>query len=141
VDPSSVCSMKLLSLIPFVLHLLLAKLALAGKFKESGLRPKHLHRPRHSTNEGQVYELKDLYKGQNFLECVFLCLVLWSFDSLVSTSEWDFFTAEDPTHGNVNFQARDAAIRKNLAFVQPDGTAVLAVDDFSDVPVGGRRDS
>jgi len=132
--------MKLLSLIPFVLHLLLAGPALAGKFKESGLRPKHLHHARASTQGDQAFKLKDLYKGQDFLEWVFP-LVFKSSDSLVSTSQWDFFTAEDPTHGNVNFQARDAAIKKNLAFVQPDGTTVLAVDDFSDVPVGGRRDS
>ena len=56
-------------------------------------------------------------------------------------SEWDFFTADDPTHGSVNFQNRDDAVKQGLAFVQDDGTTVLAVDDFSTVPVGGKRDS
>ena len=56
-------------------------------------------------------------------------------------SDWDFFSSEDPTHGLVNYQTRANAIKKNLAYVQDDGTTVLAVDDFSDVPVGGRRDS
>ncbi len=68
--------MKLLSLIPFVLHLLLARPALAGKFKESGLRPKHPHYPRNSTHGGQVYKLKDLYQGQSFLEWVFLYILV-----------------------------------------------------------------
>lgn len=57
------------------------------------------------------------------------------------SSQWDFFSAPDPTHGNVNFQDRDNAIKKNLAFVDQNGTTVLAVDDFSSVPVGGQRDS
>jgi len=60
---------------------------------------------------------------------------------VTSHSQWDFFSADDPTHGNVNYQTRDNAIKKNLALVQENGTTVLAVDDFSEVPVGGKRDS
>ena len=56
-------------------------------------------------------------------------------------SDWDFFSSPDPTHGNVNFQTQEDAIQKKLAVVQPDNTTVLAVDDFSNVPVGGNRDS
>ena len=56
-------------------------------------------------------------------------------------SDWDFYSEADPTHGSVNYQTRANAIKKNLAYVQDDGTTVLAVDDFTDVPVGGKRDS
>jgi len=64
-----------------------------------------------------------MYRGQSFLD------------------EWDFFSAEDPTHGSVNFQTKENAIKKNLAYIQSDGTTILAVDDFSTLPVGARRDS
>lgn len=40
----------------------------------------------------------------------------------------------------MNFQTRERAVAKNLTYVQDDGTFVLAVDDFTDVPVGGKRD-
>jgi len=63
--------MKLLSLLPFVLHLLLAGPVLAGKFKEFGLRPKHLHHARASAQGSQDFKLKDFYQGQSFLEWVF----------------------------------------------------------------------
>lgn len=57
----------------------------------------------------------------------------------VSSSGWDFFTEADPTHGLVNFvSGKDAA---KLAYVQDDGTAVIAVDDTSDVAAGGKRNS
>jgi hypothetical protein len=56
-------------------------------------------------------------------------------------SEWDFFTEADPTHGNVNYQSKADATAKHLAYVELDGTTVLAVDDTSDVAVGGNRDS
>jgi hypothetical protein len=56
-------------------------------------------------------------------------------------SEWEFHSEPDPTHGLVNYQPREDAINKKLAYVQEDGTTVLAVDDFTDVPVGGKRDS
>lgn len=56
-------------------------------------------------------------------------------------SEWDFFTGPDPTHGNVNYQSKANAENKNLFRVQADGTTLLAVDDTSFIPVGGKRDS
>lgn len=132
--------MKLLSLLPFALHIL-AKPVLGGKFKEFGLRPERPHRPRNSTYGGQVYKMKDFYQGQSFLESVSIFLDLFIHPDLSVFSEWDFFTDGDPSHGNVKFQARDDAIKKKLAFVQQDATIILAVDDFSDVPVGGKRDS
>lgn len=56
-------------------------------------------------------------------------------------SDWDFFSDPDPTHGSVNFQTKDQAIAKNLAFVQSDGTTVLAVDDTTALPPNSNRDS
>jgi len=57
-------------------------------------------------------------------------------------SEWEFFAHPDPTHGNVNFQTKEDAMRKKLAYVRKaDNVLVLKVDDFSEVPVGGNRDS
>ena len=56
-------------------------------------------------------------------------------------SDWDFFTDADPTNGNVNYQSQAQAIQKGLAFVQADGTTILKVDNFTNVAVGGNRDS
>jgi len=59
-------------LLPFVLPFL-ALPALAGKVTEIGLRRRHLQykysrNNDNVTNNGQVYKLKDIYKGQDFLE-------------------------------------------------------------------------
>lgn len=74
-------------------------------------------------NTGSPYRLEDFYQGESFL------------------NNWEFFSDADPTHGLVNYQTKANAVKKKLAYVQPDGTTVLAVDDFTDVPVGGKRDS
>jgi len=58
------------------------------------------------------FTLKDHYTGKDFLD-------------------WNFFSDADPTHGNVNYLTRSEAVSKGLAFVQKDGTAVLAVDSKS----------
>ncbi|KAF8966352.1 glycoside hydrolase family 16 protein [Flammula alnicola] len=100
---------------------------LAGKFHESHFRSRHAGHARSiqaRNNTGQpTFTLTDMYTGQSFLD------------------DWDFFSDADPTHGSVNYQTRDNAIQKGLAFVQADGTTVLKVDDFSTVAVGGSRDS
>ncbi|KAF8202300.1 glycoside hydrolase family 16 protein [Pholiota molesta] len=99
---------------------------LAGKFHESprSRHPRHARSIQARNNTGSPkFTLTDLYQGQSFL------------------NDWDFFSDEDPTHGNVNYQTRDNAIQKGLAFVQADGTTVLKVDNFSNVGVGGNRDS
>lgn len=67
------------------------------------------------------FKLQDKYQGQTF------------FDG------WDFFTDADPTHGNVIYESRENA--KDLAYVQPDGTAVLKVDNVTNVAPGGNRRS
>jgi len=60
---------------------------------------------------GGAFKLEDMYQGQDFL------------------NEWDFFTGPDPTHGLVDYQSKQGAVDNGLAFVQDDGTTVLAVDD------------
>jgi len=54
---------------------------------------------------------------------------------------WNFFTGPDPTNGLVNYLDQDSATSSGLAYVQPDGTTVLAVDNTTQVPVGGNRNS
>ncbi|KAG8679182.1 hypothetical protein FRC09_019154, partial [Ceratobasidium sp. 395] len=54
---------------------------------------------------------------------------------------WDFFSEHDPTNGNVNYQAKSDAIAKKLAYVEPDGTVVMKVDDTNVVSAGANRDS
>jgi len=56
-------------------------------------------------------------------------------------SGWDFFTGNDPTNGNVEYLSRSAAAAAGLAYVQSDGTTVLAVDSKSQVAPGGKRKS
>jgi hypothetical protein len=56
-------------------------------------------------------------------------------------SQWDFFTAPDPTHGAIQYQSKEDSFKKGLAFVQEDGTTVLAVDDKTHLPPGALRDS
>ncbi|KAF5373313.1 hypothetical protein D9615_007408 [Tricholomella constricta] len=69
------------------------------------------------------FTLTDMYVGTGFL------------------NGWNFFTGPDPTHGNVKYQSKADAMAKGLAFVQDDGTTVLAVDDRTFLPVGAKRDS
>ncbi|KAI0664261.1 glycoside hydrolase family 16 protein [Cubamyces menziesii] len=107
----------------------LAALVLALATSASAFVPHHnAHHRRHNgigkatyVPRSTSYKLAERYEGKNF------------FDG------WDFFTGSDPTHGNVNFVDGDDASK--LAYVQDDGTVVLAVDDFSDVAAGGNRNS
>ncbi|KAJ7759190.1 glycoside hydrolase family 16 protein [Mycena metata] len=52
----------------------------------------------HSTTR-TTYTLKDHYTGKDFLD-------------------WDFFSASDPTHGNVNFLTKSEATSKGLAYLK-----------------------
>ncbi|KAJ7043721.1 glycoside hydrolase family 16 protein [Mycena alexandri] len=69
-----------------------------------------------------TYTLKDHYTGKDFLD-------------------WDFFSASDPTHGNVNFLTKSEATSKGLAYVQADGTTILATDSTTKLKAGDNRDS
>ncbi|KAG8726487.1 hypothetical protein FRC12_023359, partial [Ceratobasidium sp. 428] len=71
----------------------------------------------------KAFKIVDQYAGSNF------------FDG------WDFFSEHDPTNGNVNYQAKSDAIAKKLAYVEPDGTVVVKVDDTNVVSAGANRDS
>ncbi|EIW58553.1 glycoside hydrolase family 16 protein [Trametes versicolor FP-101664 SS1] len=107
----------------------LAALVLALAATSSAFVPNHSAHHRRHNKVGSVsyvprstaYKLADRFEGQSF------------FDG------WDFFTDADPTNGLVNYVSGDAASK--LAYVQDDGTAVIAVDDTSDVAAGGKRNS
>ena len=60
-------------------------------------------------------------------------------DRLRRASDWSFYTGDDPTHGNVEYESRENS--GDLAYVQADGTAVIQVDNKSTVPPGGKRRS
>ncbi len=88
----------------------------------------------------QSFKQDILYKGEDFLRCNSPPLYDW-LDQLTSLfSQWDFFEAEDPTHGLVNYQKQSDAQSKHLAFVD-GGAAVLAVDDSTTLQPGQKRDS
>jgi hypothetical protein len=70
-----------------------------------------------------TYKLVDKFAGESF------------FDG------WNFWDQSDPTHGQVNYLSRSDATAKNLTYVQSDGTAVLAVDDYTWLNDGEKRNS
>jgi hypothetical protein len=108
-----------MQLLAFILISLLPVLSLA--------RPhNHLSRQqngsrRHNAARASTYRLHKKHQGQNF------------FDG------WTFFDQPDPTHGNVQYVSQPNA--QDLAYVQPDGTAVMKVDNQSYVAPGGNRRS
>ncbi|KAI0372612.1 glycoside hydrolase family 16 protein [Pilatotrama ljubarskyi] len=108
----------------------LAALVLALAASSNAVVPHHAALHRRHNNVGNTvsyvprstsYKLVESYEGKDF------------FDG------WDFYTGADPTHGNVKFV--DGATASKLAYVQDDNTVVIAVDDTSDVPAGGNRNS
>jgi hypothetical protein len=121
----------------------------AGRAHHSLIRTRHRqHSARlappspNCCNSSKTFALTDYYHGQTFLTYVVPAEDAFASPySLAFTSDWDFFTEDDPTHGNVQYQSKSNAISKGLAFVQNDGTTVLAVDDKTPLPVGGKRDS
>ncbi|KAG2051031.1 glycoside hydrolase family 16 protein [Suillus hirtellus] len=70
-----------------------------------------------------TYTIQDYYQGKDFF------------------NDWDFYTGSDPTGGNVVYQNKSAAQSERLAYVNSDGTTVLAVDSTSTVAAGGDRDA
>ncbi|KAK1235253.1 hypothetical protein PQX77_001534, partial [Marasmius sp. AFHP31] len=69
-----------------------------------------------------TFVLQDDYQGEAFF------------------NDFDFFTESDPTSGLVNYQSKENAISKGLAFVE-NGVTILAVDNTNTVPTGSNRDS
>jgi len=112
--------------------LFLLALPLAGQASSESYNGPRPRRSRHvdsrpvkprNNRGGKSFKLIDLYQGKSFFE------------------GWEFFSFPDPTHGNVNYLNQEDAFAKGLAFVQPDNTTVLAVDDTTFLPEGGFRDS
>lgn len=108
-----------------------------------GLAAPHDHFARRHHNASlearAAYTLKDHYTGNDFLcapahLCAFVSLIL-------RDRNWDFFSGGDPTHGAVNYLTKSEAAAKGLAYVQKDGTAILAVDSKSKLGAGENRDS
>ena len=59
-----------------------------------------------------------------------------------SDAKWDFYGYYDNlTAGNVNYLNQADATSQNLAYVTPQGTAIIKVDNSTDVPVGKNRNS
>lgn len=71
----------------------------------------------------KTYSVADWYEGQAFLD------------------SWNFYSNSDPTNGMVNYQSKEDAVSKNLAYVQDDGTFVMTVDDSTWLSSGSYRDS
>ncbi|GAA93496.1 glycoside hydrolase family 16 protein [Mixia osmundae IAM 14324] len=80
-----------------------------------------------STSKGKAvstpFKLTQSSEGSNF------------FDS------YDFFTAADPTHGQVQFVDAATATSAKLAYVNSDGQAIIKMDDTSNLASGQARKS
>jgi hypothetical protein len=76
-----------------------------------------------SKKNHRLFEVADWWEGKNF------------FDG------WDFFTQDDPTHGNVRFLDRQGAFDAGLAYIRDDGAAVMRVDNYTKLNVGQNRNS
>ncbi|KAG6336027.1 hypothetical protein ID866_3062 [Astraeus odoratus] len=98
---------------------------LAGAQKHLRSRHRHVARTSNSTYAiNKTYTVQDFYQGEDFF------------------NEWSFFTAADPTGGNVAYQSLQDATAKGLAYVDGcDNSTVLAVDSTSSIPAGGNRPS
>ncbi|KAI0061033.1 glycoside hydrolase family 16 protein [Artomyces pyxidatus] len=97
--------------------------ALAGS-PQGSLRQRHQQHARHVARS-KTYTLTDKYQGGDFLD----------------EDQWSYFTDADPTGGQVNFVPQSKATANGLAYVQDDGTTILAVDNKSDLAPGANRDS
>ncbi|KAF5350269.1 hypothetical protein D9758_007777 [Tetrapyrgos nigripes] len=97
-------------------------LSLAGSHSSWSIRRRH--QAKHALKARNTdYTLEDHYSGQDFLD------------------QWNFFDRADPTHGNVDYQSKADAVKKGLAYVQDDGTAVLRVDNTTHLSPGQNRAS
>ncbi|KAK0421627.1 glycoside hydrolase family 16 protein [Armillaria borealis] len=114
------------------MHSFVALFTLALPVFASALGHDHVSR-RHRRNPNRAasaphvrkatYTLKDMYQGQSFLD------------------EWDFFSQSDPTNGLVDYQTKQDATSKGLAYVQDDGTTILKVDNSTTLQSGQNRAS
>ncbi|KAF9073249.1 glycoside hydrolase family 16 protein [Rhodocollybia butyracea] len=104
---------------PFLLSLPLLSLAGHGS-------PTFGHKRHHTALKRRTsYTLEDIYRGKDFL----------------NSSQWTFYSSADPTDGLVNYLDSQDAQKNGLAYVQDDGTAVLAVDNYTTLTSGQNRNS
>ncbi|THH27512.1 hypothetical protein EUX98_g6672 [Antrodiella citrinella] len=100
--------------------------AFAGNAHVGSLRRRHIDHARSTSaieRRAITYNLIDNFTQQAFLD------------------NFDFYTDADPTHGLVTFVDKDTAKTDNLAYVQSDGTIVLAVDDQTTLQPNQPRNS
>ncbi|KAI0042191.1 glycoside hydrolase family 16 protein [Auriscalpium vulgare] len=103
--------------------LFLAVAALASN--DGSLRRHHQEHARSIQARTKIYKLETKYKGKD----------------LLNEDKWDYFTAADPTGGQVKFLSKSDAVKDGLAYVQDDGVAVLKVDNMNDLAIGKNRNS
>ncbi|KAI9629513.1 hypothetical protein KEM48_012983, partial [Puccinia striiformis f. sp. tritici PST-130] len=83
---------------------------------------------------------KNIGKGEDY-QLVFQSIGKTFFD------EWDFFSDPDPTHGQVDYQAKEAAWKEGLVIVQPSSmdknftSAIMKVDNYTFLEDGKNRKS
>ncbi|ESK96457.1 glycoside hydrolase family 16 protein [Moniliophthora roreri MCA 2997] len=109
-----------------LLVLSLPLLSLAGHGNSSSAFSTRHQAKRSSSScrpRGLKYKLQDKYRGQDFID------------------KWNFFSEADPTHGMVDYQTKENAKQKGLAYVQDDGTTILAVDNSTWLSPGSNRAS
>ncbi|TFK39843.1 glycoside hydrolase family 16 protein [Crucibulum laeve] len=100
-----------------------------GSFAGPGFRRSLRHsrgdcsQPIKRENSTNTFTFDHRYQGEDFLD------------------KWDFFSGADPTHGLVDYQSKEDAINKGLAYIQDDGTTVLAVDNATSLKTSANRDS
>ncbi|CAE6457661.1 unnamed protein product [Rhizoctonia solani] len=75
------------------------------------------------TSDSRKYAIKERFAGQNFFE------------------NWWFFNYADPTNGQVDYLNKEDATAAGLAYVQPDGVAVIKVDNTTKLEKGQPRKS
>lgn len=60
---------------------------------------------------------------------------------LCAVSLWQYFTGTDLTNGIVQYVSQATAASQGMAYVLPNGAAVLSVDNKTDLPVNTPRQS
>ncbi|KEP51966.1 glycoside hydrolase family 16 protein [Rhizoctonia solani 123E] len=75
------------------------------------------------TSDSKTYSIKDRFAGNNFF------------------NDWWFFNYSDPTNGQVDYLNKEDATSAGLAYVQPDGVAVVKVDNTTKLEKGQPRKS
>jgi len=115
--------------VSFALHLSLAPLVMAINLNViPGLsRSTHASHARSFQAQSRQFQFQSVDHSQ--------------LSDFMDENHWTYYTHRDPTNGQVNYLSKADAVSRGLAYVQSDGTAVLAVDSKNDLPLGTARDS